>query len=821
MDGKRWYRDWLGWIIVVTIIYGVICLASLASDVGRPFAGFTTYYNFILNRMDIEWNTPSWWWNTVTGEAPRLGDVLIQVHDVPFDGISQPVKERALYQSLADAGHTSAEIIVLRGNELIHLTVPLRPFSWSHYTDLILFPVVVAACYWLLAIILYRASNREHKQRLVILLLCAMAILGVAVKGALFIFGSWRENILLFINPVHSLTATFIGALLIHLAFYFPHPRWQRLRRWLLPMAYGIVTILYTFFFLSKVMVWQGVSSTVAHWMDEVWFNVFQFLILLGVAFVLMRMLWEAFTLPHKSRGREEARILLIAFLLFLPVVWFAVHGISGRNDSILFLQALADTRFLALVVPFAFAAISLRYHTFAGAERWLLVALILAVSGFMANISTAVLFWQSPQLLHQLPFPPTAILLLFFLLISILWSWQSGWRGWLGRVFQWERVSYHEVFTYGQRLSAAVHPNTAVLAQRMVDTLSDALGVVQTALWLTDEGTLKLKVTSDPADTSLPAQLALPAPFPTKPIHLTLASDPWLRPCCPNMVVMLPLIADGESLGILGVGPRWDTAVFDDRDLEILDLIAQQSAIFLQNAQQTEQLSQADRQLLQIQEETQNKTAQDLHDYVLPVMAQLQLQLQTAQTLLSSDSEQAATYIEQSLAQLRDNAKVIRRIQQNLVIRPLEFGLLPYLQEMAYRFEQESGIPTTCHWLPNLDALITNTETRQAVYAVCYQALTNIQTHAQATEVTIRMHQEENKLHFTIADNGVGCAPDIEQTAVKNGHFGLRSMRIRLSSVGGDFQLQSQADAGTCIVGSVPISSTLTHHSSILPTEC
>ncbi|MFN2124381.1 MAG: hypothetical protein ACK2UP_12860, partial [Candidatus Promineifilaceae bacterium] len=45
---------------------------------------------------------------------------------------------------------------------------------------------------------------------------------------ALFIFGGWRENILPFINPLHALAVTLSGALLIHLAFRFPYPRWQR-----------------------------------------------------------------------------------------------------------------------------------------------------------------------------------------------------------------------------------------------------------------------------------------------------------------------------------------------------------------------------------------------------------------------------------------------------------------------------------------------------------------------------------------------------------------------------------------------------------------
>ena len=74
MPTKRWYRDWLGWVIVGSIAYGIICLISLTVDIGRPFPGFITYYNPIHTRMEVEWNTPSWWWDT-TGERPLIDDI--------------------------------------------------------------------------------------------------------------------------------------------------------------------------------------------------------------------------------------------------------------------------------------------------------------------------------------------------------------------------------------------------------------------------------------------------------------------------------------------------------------------------------------------------------------------------------------------------------------------------------------------------------------------------------------------------------------------------------------------------------------------------
>lgn len=805
MQIKRWYQDWLGWVIVVSITYGIICLASLASDVGRPYPGFFTYYNTILSRMEVEWNVPSWWWDT-SGQHPNLGDVVIQVDDTPFTNIHQPIAEGLLYQTAKDNGQTAVAVTVERGGQHILIHIPLETFSWAHYIDLMLLPVIMATCYWMLAIILYRSSNQENKQRLVILLLCAIGTLAAAVKGALFIFGSWRETTLLLINPIHSLTGTFMGVLLLQLAFQFPLTRWPRLMRFTMPFFYGASTVLYLFYFSGKITTWRTGTTPLAQWMDRTWFNFFQYLIIFGTALVLARLFGEALLVRSKTRERQEARILLVAFILFLPAVWFAINGISGTSATLLFLQSLADTRFLSLIVPFAFAAISLRYHTFDGAEKWLFIALVLAVSGFLANAATAVLFWQSTQTIRTLPFPPTAVFFLLFLLVSLVWGWQSGWRGWLGRVFQWERVSYHEVLTFGSRLSTSAYADERQLAQAMADALCAALGVIYATVWLAEPTDLTLTAVSGSFPEKLIPKLQKPSLFPTQPIRLTTNSPAWLQPCYPETAVILPLTISGKAAGLIGLGPRWDTAVFDDRDLEILDLIAQQAAIFLHNARQTALLYQSDQQLLHIQELTRQKTAQNLHDHLLPALSQLQLKLLTANQLLAAQPEKAHALLAESQQELRENSDLVRRIQKDLVIRPLEFGLTPYLQELTIQFTQDTGIATQLNLPETLDTVITVRETREAIYAVWQHALDNIRQHAQATQVTANMAINSTNLTFSICDNGRGSAPEELQKAVANGRFGLRSMQIRLEAIGGTFAFQSPPTQGSCVQAQIPL---------------
>jgi signal transduction histidine kinase len=386
------------------------------------------------------------------------------------------------------------------------------------------------------------------------------------------------------------------------------------------------------------------------------------------------------------------------------------------------------------------------------------------------------------------------------------VWGWQSGWRGWLGRIFQWERVSTHEVQQYGQRLVAMPHTDTRQLAQSMAAVLCAELGVERAAIWLREEAQLVLTAVAGEWPESAPPELLLPASPLTNPIRLPV-KETWLRPLPPQTItVILPLTISGQLLGLIGLGRRWDTAVFDDRDLDILALIAQQSAVFLQNVHQTAQLRQADRQLLHIQEETQRKTAQDLHDYVLPVMGRVQLQLQTGQQMMSDCPENVPGLLVDSLTQLLENTAVIRRIQQNLVIRPLEYGLAAYLQELVQRFRGETGIVVEMALPDDVDTAVPNLEARHAIYAIWQQALHNIQSHAHADHVAITWQHTPTRFTFQIHDNGKGCTPAEQQQAIANGHFGLRSMQIRLESIGGTFEFLSHPGQGTTIKGNCEV---------------
>lgn len=144
-------------------------------------------------------------------------------------------------------------------------------------------------------------------------------------------------------------------------------------------------------------------------------------------------------------------------------------------------------------------------------------------------------------------------------------------------------------------------------------------------------------------------------------------------------------------------------------------------------------------------------------------------------------------------------------------VIQELNF----LIQEIYPIALQEKGLPTvlreyTFEWENRNDAMIhlniqneraLPLETEQAVYRVIQEALANVSRHSRAQRVDISLMYSNDQLQVTVSDDGVGF--DVNQKAKG---LGFRSMRERIISAKGTFQVQSSLGTGTRIMIHIPL---------------
>jgi signal transduction histidine kinase len=90
-------------------------------------------------------------------------------------------------------------------------------------------------------------------------------------------------------------------------------------------------------------------------------------------------------------------------------------------------------------------------------------------------------------------------------------------------------------------------------------------------------------------------------------------------------------------------------------------------------------------------------------------------------------------------------------------------------------------------------------------LFRVLQEALLNSARHSGKRHFEVELFGTSDVIHLTVCDSGIGFDP---QVAILGSGLGITSMRERLKLVNGDFFIDSQAQRGTKIHASAPLSS-------------
>jgi signal transduction histidine kinase len=91
--------------------------------------------------------------------------------------------------------------------------------------------------------------------------------------------------------------------------------------------------------------------------------------------------------------------------------------------------------------------------------------------------------------------------------------------------------------------------------------------------------------------------------------------------------------------------------------------------------------------------------------------------------------------------------------------------------------------------------------EVEEQLYRLGQEALANVVRHARASRATVRIATADDAVSIEVSDDGRGFDP----AAVGANHFGLQSMRGRVTDLGGRLQVTSTPGRGTVLRVEVP----------------
>jgi PAS domain S-box-containing protein len=190
---------------------------------------------------------------------------------------------------------------------------------------------------------------------------------------------------------------------------------------------------------------------------------------------------------------------------------------------------------------------------------------------------------------------------------------------------------------------------------------------------------------------------------------------------------------------------------------------------------------------------------ARDLHDTVGQNISYLRLKLDH----LSGDHQQKQTDMQ---TEIRSMSKVANEsydlIRGTLALLQSESptNLLHLFTRYAEQVEERSKI--NIGFVSSGEPRLLSANQMRQLFYIFREALSNIEKHAIASQVTISMLWEESCLILEMVDNGRGVDLTVKQD---DSHYGLRFMRDRIKLLNGSISIDSAVGGGTNIVIKVP----------------
>lgn len=197
---------------------------------------------------------------------------------------------------------------------------------------------------------------------------------------------------------------------------------------------------------------------------------------------------------------------------------------------------------------------------------------------------------------------------------------------------------------------------------------------------------------------------------------------------------------------------------------------------------------------IITAQEEERRRVARDIHDGPAQALANVIFRAEVCERLMDSDLAQAKTELADLRQQVRDVLKDTRKLIFGL--RPMtldDLGLTPTIKRLLDGIRERSGIRSIVHVSGQEQRLDPAIEI--GLFRIMQESLNNIEKHAHATLIRVRMDFRQQAVSLFIEDDGDGF-----DTAAATGseQFGLTGMRERVSLLGGDLKIISFPGKGT-----------------------
>jgi signal transduction histidine kinase len=243
-----------------------------------------------------------------------------------------------------------------------------------------------------------------------------------------------------------------------------------------------------------------------------------------------------------------------------------------------------------------------------------------------------------------------------------------------------------------------------------------------------------------------------------------------------------------GRHLGHLAVldSRRMEAA---PEDVAVLRIFAARASAELERRNQEAALRESRARVIEAADAERRRVGRDLHDGAQQRLLAVSNLLRVARKKASPESdpllERAAEELTAAHAELRELARGLHPVALS------ERGLPAAIESLC----NGSTVPV------ELDVCADDVpdEIAAAAYFVVAECLTNASRYGCADHVAVRIERDADELVVEIADDGIGGADPSKGT-------GLHGLADRVEMLGGRFEVESPAGAGTTVRAVIPL---------------
>ena len=221
-----------------------------------------------------------------------------------------------------------------------------------------------------------------------------------------------------------------------------------------------------------------------------------------------------------------------------------------------------------------------------------------------------------------------------------------------------------------------------------------------------------------------------------------------------------------------------------------------------LRNHESQKRLRNLAQRLQTAREEERTTVARDIHDELGQTLTRLKIDLSGLSGRIPKRSKDMKEHIHSMIALVETTIDFVRRLSTSL--RPAildDLGLAAAIEWQVQGFATRIG----CSYSLNIENsdMSTDRERDTTVFRIFQESLTNVARHARANHINISLRNIGGQLVLSVKDNGVG----IEQGKLDDSQsLGLIGMHERATAIGGELEIETRKDSGTCITLKIPL---------------